>query len=612
MVKIPKLAEDGQNWKIYCAKFLEVAATFDCLEVLAGRPYEGEDWDGCNALLCCMFMETVAPSIYFKIRCRTAHENFKYLAKCFCDNDPIPRANEFQCAGTATVVQMPEKSPMSMNAATERHVNAKSDEEDLSTTKALTQGTQDINGRNAGRTEDPRMSLEASAKGTSAERTDGTIVLCAATPHETQDQLQDSLQMTPRLPTKGKPSECEQEAEESIKMARHTNRTAQSANPPETSANVDRTALPGGDLAERVHIVDEGDGTERKDLRLPKTESFCEERHQRNRNMEDNIPIANGLPLEGEWTVNLSGEASDPKIDGIESEGCKGGMGKPTELLTMSVEPYVENSSDILRVYLRGTWIQMDRSCMQTDAPSALNRPEMVCVSHGEGARTYLGTGDAKCWVDETDSIGSHMDVPSRHGDILSIETKMNTPANAPDTIRIPRKKSKLPDLPMETTRGRPDEPNGCRNHVDGSSARMDAHTAEDKMESAVNKTVNVRKQKTEAQTKHSPSTPEIETLEPTYRWKRVSVGNGGVYVPLDAPIQTASQMFAFGRLERAGEAIAPEVESGGEAIAPVVEGKRVGNDNGDVDSMTSGDNVDSKRVEAVLLAGDSQHMRQS
>ena len=67
MVKIPELAKDGQNWKTYYAKFLEVAATFDCLEVLAGRPYKGDDWDGCNALLCCMFMETVAPSIYFKI-----------------------------------------------------------------------------------------------------------------------------------------------------------------------------------------------------------------------------------------------------------------------------------------------------------------------------------------------------------------------------------------------------------------------------------------------------------------------------------------------------------------------------------------------------------------
>ena len=123
MVKIPELTEDGQNWKIYCAKFLEVAATFDCLEVLAGRPYKEEDWDGCNALLCCMFMETVAPSIYFKIRCRTTHENFKYLAKHFRDNNPIPCANELQRAGTAAAAKTPEKSPTSVNAATEWHVH---------------------------------------------------------------------------------------------------------------------------------------------------------------------------------------------------------------------------------------------------------------------------------------------------------------------------------------------------------------------------------------------------------------------------------------------------------------------------------------------------------
>ena len=138
MVKIPKLAEDGQNWKIYCAKFLEVAATFDCLEVLAGRPYEGEDWDGCNALLCCTFMESVPPSIYFKICRRTAHENFKYLAKCLRDSEPIPRANELQCTGTAAAAEMPENYPTSMNAATEQHANTYSDEEDLSNSKALT------------------------------------------------------------------------------------------------------------------------------------------------------------------------------------------------------------------------------------------------------------------------------------------------------------------------------------------------------------------------------------------------------------------------------------------------------------------------------------------
>ena len=119
MVKIPELTEDGQNWKIYCAKFLEVAATYGCLEVLAGRPYEGDDWDGCNALLCCTFMESIPPSIYFPIHCRTTYKNFKYLTKRFHNNDPIPHANELQCVGTAAVAEKPEKSPMSVNAATE-------------------------------------------------------------------------------------------------------------------------------------------------------------------------------------------------------------------------------------------------------------------------------------------------------------------------------------------------------------------------------------------------------------------------------------------------------------------------------------------------------------
>ena len=148
MVKIPKLMEDGQNWKIYRVKFLEAAATYDCLKVLAGRPYEGDDWDGCNALLCCTFMESIPPSIYFPICCRTVHKNFKYLAKHFHDNEPIPRANEFQCTSTATIAEKPENYPTSMNAVTERHANAKLEKEDLSTTKDLTQGTQDIDDGN--------------------------------------------------------------------------------------------------------------------------------------------------------------------------------------------------------------------------------------------------------------------------------------------------------------------------------------------------------------------------------------------------------------------------------------------------------------------------------
>ena len=267
MVKIPELAEDGQNWKIYRAKFLEVAATFDCLEVLAGRPYEGDDWDGCNALLCCMFMETVAPSIYFKIRRRTVHENSKYLAKRFHDSEPIPRTNEFQHAGTATVAETPEKSPMSVNAATERHAHAKSDEEDLSNSKALTRGTQDVNDGNVGRTQDPCTSLEASAQGTSTKRAETTpVVLKSALPHETQTEPHSSLLLTPRPPIEGEPNGCKQEVADSMVTAGRTKGMVEMAKPTKMVADVNRTALLGREPAEMACEVDEGDRMERKDL----------------------------------------------------------------------------------------------------------------------------------------------------------------------------------------------------------------------------------------------------------------------------------------------------------------------------------------------------------
>ena len=34
--RIPELTEDGQNWKIYHAKFLEVAATERLLSIITG------------------------------------------------------------------------------------------------------------------------------------------------------------------------------------------------------------------------------------------------------------------------------------------------------------------------------------------------------------------------------------------------------------------------------------------------------------------------------------------------------------------------------------------------------------------------------------------------
>ena len=142
-VEVPKLAENGQNWKIYRAKIVEATATdiMDLLGVLAGwEPDDGSyNWECQDAILKWTFYTSVPISILCPIRkLDTVDQIFKYLAKRFCDSEPIPRANKFQRAGTAAVAETPEKSPMSADAATEQHASTEwNNEEDLSTTKDL-------------------------------------------------------------------------------------------------------------------------------------------------------------------------------------------------------------------------------------------------------------------------------------------------------------------------------------------------------------------------------------------------------------------------------------------------------------------------------------------
>ncbi|KIM68541.1 hypothetical protein SCLCIDRAFT_20448 [Scleroderma citrinum Foug A] len=544
MVKIPELAEDRQNWKIYRMKFLEVTATFDCLKVLAGRPYKGDDWDGCNALLCCTFMESVPPSIYFKICRRTTHKNFKYLAKRFCDNNPIPRANKLQCAGTATAAEMPENYPTSMNAATEWHVHTKSDEEDLTTTtQDLTQGTQDIDNGNVRCTEDPCMSFKASVQGTSAKCSETTPVILESAPHEMQNQLQNSLPLTPRPPIEGEPSGCKQEAADSIVTAGHTNGMVRMTKPPQNDVDINRTPMLGEEPATRDCGVDEGNRTEHESkLQLQQTELLCEESCQRNENTNANIPSAYGLPLKGEWIVCSSGRLESSRWDtkesiaalstsivlpaltdcpskskeaedtvGVEPEGCKeeieqmDTLNEPTELLMTTVEPYVEDTDVNARVCLGATrWHacdvegpgsqadgsmgQADGSGVQTDAPSTSNEAEMARISHGEVARTYLGAGDAKRSGDVADGIRSQTDAPRGHSDVSSVKTKAIIPAKATEIISIARKKQKPPDLPMDTARTAPDVSNGDGNRTDMFSVRTDTYTVGNTTETPANK----------------------------------------------------------------------------------------------------------------------------
>ena len=476
-------------------------------------------------------------------------------------------------------------------------------------------------------------------------------MLKSVLPHEMQNRPQNSLPLTPRLPIDGEPCRCKQEAADSVVTAGRTNGMVETANLPETIADVDRTAPLGGKPAERARGVDEGDGTEREPQSwLQQTIFYSKEDIQRNANVNENVPNAYGLPLKGEWEVCASGEARDPRsstnapnatpecvhrpselsetkdAEGVESEGCEGGTDEPTELLTMSVEPYVEDGGDIPCVRLGGTRMrpgdangpgcQADRLRgptdvlrSWTDTLNVSNSAGTAGLGHSDDLGTYLSVTDAKRVILETDDDGCHTDASTRQTDVLSVETDLRIPANTPANVRIPRKREKPPDLPIGATRGHPDEPNGCGNHADGSSTRTDMHTIGNERETAANETGNVRRSRNDPKSQNSPIGPEITPPKSTHRWKRVGVGNVNVYLPWNVPIEALRRTLAFG-----------EAESGEEAIAPIIEGERAGNgggdrngddESGDGNGMASSCNVDSTQVGGVQLAGEAgQHKR--
>ncbi|KIM63284.1 hypothetical protein SCLCIDRAFT_24410 [Scleroderma citrinum Foug A] len=199
-----------------------------------------------------------------------------------------------------------------------------------------------------------------------------------------------------------------------------------------------------------------------------------------------------------------------------------------------------------------------DVSRAQTDASNVSDRAKTDVTGHRENASTYLSAGDARCSEDEMDGIGSHTDVPSQHGDVLSVEMNVILPTNTPENVSIPQKRTKPPDLPVEVAICTPAESDGLGDQTDMLTTHTDAHSIETAMETAANETQNIRNL----------------------------------------------------QLNGADEAIAPNVgKRAGDGS-----GDQDGDDGGDgnVDGMTSGDTVDSTQVEGMRLAERSQHMRQS
>ena len=97
-VKIPTLALDGQNWKIFRAKLIEATATQQVLGLLAGwevepddeDSQEWDDWYGYDAVAKFLIYPTLPLKLLHPIwKLHTVHEMFEFLTHQFHDYDPI-------------------------------------------------------------------------------------------------------------------------------------------------------------------------------------------------------------------------------------------------------------------------------------------------------------------------------------------------------------------------------------------------------------------------------------------------------------------------------------------------------------------------------------------
>jgi len=244
--------------------------------------------------------------------------------------------------------------------------------------------------------------------------------------------------------------------------------------------------------------------------------------------------------------------------------------------------------------------------CVGNDTQAAANAPETVSIPRNESKPPNSPAEAAWQCSDKPNASGNTPDTSNGQADAPSVDMDAVRPANESKRVRTPPNGLKRPDSPVEAASQRSDEPNGCRDHTDASSAQMDAPSIQTGTSTPANGTEHVRTRRHGSKTQDSPHGRKIATPKCTYQWKRVSVGDGDVYLLQNTPIDRTGRIFVFGQAESAGEAVVARVvdETAGDG-----NGRRNGGD-GDVNGTTSSGNVDSTQVEAALLATDSQQTR--
>lgn len=298
-VEIPALALDGQNWKIFCAKLIEATATQQVLGLLAGwevepddeDSQEWDDWYGYDAVAKFLIYPTLPLELLHPIRkLHTAHEMFEFLAHQFHDYDPIERDVQTKKAKTCANEEVNNGQVGTAHVHTEDTYQTFGPAGIAAESPENPQRSGDGQVTNNG-SENAMHQAETMRK--RRQTFAGTCYRCGEVGHRARDcRLSND---TPKCSAKG------QTTTDGQKWTRRCKKCDNS------TTKVDETALLGGEPAKRAPEVDK---TMRSNpQRLARAQTNFEE-NQRSKNATKDVPSTHGLPLEGEWIVCASGEAS--------------------------------------------------------------------------------------------------------------------------------------------------------------------------------------------------------------------------------------------------------------------------------------------------------------
>ena len=517
VLKIPELAQEIQNWKIYRAHILDSTAAEGVVSHLAGatpkpvNSHELEAWNQSNAVAKYIILEVITDSLLVRLmHHELTHTLYSHLAAIFGDHEPI--AIEPPAEWSDQDEPLREDSHLKSDGAYSAHTAAIVEGKHVERAGAAPRIAHDTD-----RDNDYTISLTSELERTDihdrkpSSITPTGIPIIPGTP-STNNML--NYPKDPGDPPNAPDGMSRGDIQETAVNGGQWQRTAC-----EVHRN-DDMASPAPNTADRTSEMATGDGPISSSRKRPK--NAVKHQHQSTRSIPLPIGRANANaqhpnghlkpkiclprrhrpPLEGErvggaengYTHNSSGQSTPQKLAATSN--------KSDTLVIASIEWEKPGSGGIPRVRIGSVrWHaddenrpgngadasndQTDGSRGWADTLSVSHSAETVVVSHRTGAGTYLSSGDAKCAVDEMEGLGSHADASNGQTDTQSVTMDALMSTNAQQNISISHGDEPDTYLGAADAKRAVDETDGIGSHADASSSHRDTLNTSNNTETA-------------------------------------------------------------------------------------------------------------------------------